>query len=175
MGRFKQLMEISYNNYRVNEAPDYVHIPGNITTTTPLTAITFDINRTQNESSTNNHSESSDILHTAHPSITTSSSSPTLLSTVDILVDVMFIIDILINFRTTYVNKNDEVVSHPKRIAAHYIKGWFIIDLVAAIPFDLLFFRTAGDQVSQRKKINKLFVCVCARLFALLLIVIMLF
>ncbi|RTG90291.1 potassium voltage-gated channel Eag-related subfamily H member 7 [Schistosoma bovis] len=119
---------------------------GNITTTTPPTAITFDINRTQNESSTNNHSESSDILHTAHPSITTSSSSPTLLSTVDILVDVMFIIDILINFRTTYVNKNDEVVSHPKRIAAHYIKGWFIIDLVAAIPFDLLFFRTAGDQ-----------------------------
>lgn len=93
----------------------------------------------------------------------------------DILVDVMFIIDILINFRTTYVNKNDEVVSHPKRIAAHYIKGWFIIDLVAAIPFDLLFFRTAGDQVSQRKKINKLFVCVCAHLFALLLIVIMLF
>ncbi|CAH8632098.1 unnamed protein product [Schistosoma bovis] len=119
---------------------------GNITTTTPPTAITFDINRTQNESSTNNHSESSDILHTTHPSITTSSSSPTLLSTVDILVDVMFIIDILINFRTTYVNKNDEVVSHPKRIAAHYIKGWFIIDLVAAIPFDLLFFRTAGDQ-----------------------------
>ncbi|CAH8629243.1 unnamed protein product [Schistosoma margrebowiei] len=120
--------------------------PRNITTTTPLTAITFDINRTQNESSASNHSESSDILHTVHPSITTSSSSPTLLSTVDILVDVMFIIDILINFRTTYVNKNDEVVSHPKRIAAHYIKGWFIIDLVAAIPFDLLFFRTAGDQ-----------------------------
>ncbi|KAK4476065.1 hypothetical protein MN116_000674 [Schistosoma mekongi] len=74
------------------------------------------------------------------------SGTSTLLSTVDILVDVMFIIDILINFRTTYVNKNDEVVSHPKRIAAHYIKGWFIIDLVAAIPFDLLFFRTAGDQ-----------------------------
>ncbi|XP_018654495.1 putative voltage-gated potassium channel [Schistosoma mansoni] len=69
-----------------------------------------------------------------------------LISVMDILVDVMFIIDILINFRTTYVNKNDEVVSHPKRIAAHYIKGWFIIDLVAAIPFDLLFFRTAGDQ-----------------------------
>lgn len=73
----------------------------------------------------------------------------TLLSTIDILVDIMFIIDILINFRTTYVNKNDEVVSHPKRIAAHYIKGWFIIDLVAAIPFDLIFFRTSGDQVSK--------------------------
>ncbi|CAH8560545.1 unnamed protein product [Schistosoma turkestanicum] len=125
--------------------------PGNITTTT-LTTITVDINRTQNKSSINNNSDISIIHHTDHPpssmisSSPTSQGAPTLLSTVDILVDIMFIIDILINFRTTYVNKNDEVVSHPKRIAAHYIKGWFIIDLVAAIPFDLLFFRTAGDQ-----------------------------
>lgn len=57
---------------------------------------------------------------------------------IDLLVDVMFIIDILINFRTTYVNGNDEVVSHPGKVAVHYLRGWFIIDLVAAIPFDLL-------------------------------------
>lgn len=52
----------------------------------------------------------------------------------------MFIVDILINFRTTYVNANDEVVSDPGKIAVHYFKGWFIIDLVAAIPFDLLLY-----------------------------------
>ncbi|VDP83831.1 unnamed protein product [Echinostoma caproni] len=75
-----------------------------------------------------------------------SSSSSALLSTVDILVDIMFFVDILINFRTTYVNKNDEVVSHPRRIATHYIKGWFFIDLVAAIPFDLIFFQSSGEQ-----------------------------
>ncbi|KAG1661759.1 Potassium voltage-gated channel subfamily H member 7 [Nymphon striatum] len=57
---------------------------------------------------------------------------------IDLLVDVMFIIDILINFRTTYVNGNDEVVSHPGKVAVHYLRGWFLIDLVAAIPFDLL-------------------------------------
>ena len=57
---------------------------------------------------------------------------------IDQIVDVMFIIDILINFRTTYVNKNDEVVSHPGKIAVHYFKGWFLIDVVAAIPFDVL-------------------------------------
>ncbi|KAH8862598.1 Potassium voltage-gated channel subfamily H member 6 [Schistosoma japonicum] len=136
---------------------------GNVTTATATTEIPVDITRTQNKSSTNNSSEpnvdhtsqspihSSSSSTASHSSSSLSSSSTTqgtsaLLSTVDILVDVMFIIDILINFRTTYVNKNDEVVSHPKRIAAHYIKGWFIIDLVAAIPFDLLFFRTAGDQ-----------------------------
>lgn len=69
------------------------------------------------------------------------------LTITDLLVDVMFIIDILINFRTTYVNKNDEVVSHPGKIAIHYFKGWFLIDVVAAIPFDLLLFGSETDEV----------------------------
>ncbi|XP_067238077.1 potassium voltage-gated channel subfamily H member 6a isoform X5 [Chanodichthys erythropterus] len=68
------------------------------------------------------------------------------LNVVDLVVDVMFIIDILINFRTTYVNHNDEVVSNPARIAQHYFKGWFLIDIVAAIPFDLLIFRSGSDE-----------------------------
>lgn len=62
-------------------------------------------------------------------------------------VDVTFIVDILINFRTTYVNSNDEVVSHPGKIAVHYFKGWFVIDLVAAIPFDLLLVGSDTDEV----------------------------
>uniref|UniRef100_UPI003AAE96FD potassium voltage-gated channel subfamily H member 6a n=1 Tax=Centroberyx gerrardi TaxID=166262 RepID=UPI003AAE96FD len=68
------------------------------------------------------------------------------LNVVDLVVDVMFIVDILINFRTTYVNHNDEVVSQPGRIAQHYFKGWFLIDIVAAIPFDLLIFRSGSDE-----------------------------
>ncbi|XP_043543492.1 potassium voltage-gated channel subfamily H member 2-like [Chiloscyllium plagiosum] len=68
------------------------------------------------------------------------------LNVVDLIVDIMFIIDILINFRTTYVNSNDEVVSHPVSIAVHYFKGWFLIDMVAAIPFDLLIFRSGSDE-----------------------------
>ncbi|XP_027424414.1 potassium voltage-gated channel subfamily H member 6 isoform X3 [Zalophus californianus] len=70
------------------------------------------------------------------------------LTVVDLIVDIMFIVDIVINFRTTYVNTNDEVVSHPRRIAIHYFKGWFLIDMVAAIPFDLLIFRTGSDETT---------------------------
>lgn len=44
------------------------------------------------------------------------------------------------------MNSNDEVVSHPVRIAVHYFKGWFLIDMVAAIPFDLLIYRN-GEEV----------------------------
>ncbi|NWT17909.1 KCNH7 protein, partial [Vireo altiloquus] len=70
------------------------------------------------------------------------------LNVVDLIVDIMFIIDILINFRTTYVNINDEVVSHPGKIAIHYFKGWFLIDMVAAIPFDLLIFGSGSEETT---------------------------
>ena len=58
----------------------------------------------------------------------------------NLIVDLMFIIDIIINFRSTYVaEETDEVVSNPKKIARHYLKTWFVVDFVAAIPFDYIF------------------------------------
>lgn len=56
----------------------------------------------------------------------------------DVIVEAMFIIDIGLNFRTTYVNKKGEVVAKPKSVALNYLRGWFIVDLLAALPFDLL-------------------------------------
>ncbi|KAJ3608460.1 hypothetical protein NHX12_025507 [Muraenolepis orangiensis] len=70
------------------------------------------------------------------------------LNMVDILVDILFIVDIVINFRTSYVSQSDEVVTEPGRVAKHYITGWFPIDLFAAIPFDLLVFRSGSDEMA---------------------------
>uniref|UniRef100_A0A4W6E5T2 Potassium voltage-gated channel, subfamily H (eag-related), member 2a n=1 Tax=Lates calcarifer TaxID=8187 RepID=A0A4W6E5T2_LATCA len=77
------------------------------------------------------------------------------LNVVDLIVDIMFIVDIIINFRTTYVNSNDEVVSQSSRIAVHYFKGWFLIDMVAAIPFDLLIYRS-GEEVVRGARLLRL-------------------
>ncbi|XP_030387007.1 potassium voltage-gated channel subfamily H member 6 [Scaptodrosophila lebanonensis] len=66
---------------------------------------------------------------------------------IDLIVDVTFVVDIIINFRTTFVNAQDEVVSHPGRIAVHYLSGWFLIDLVAAVPFDLLLVGSDTDEL----------------------------
>ena len=71
---------------------------------------------------------------------------------VDYVVDIMFVIDIFINFRTTYVDSSNEIISSPCRIAVHYLKTWFIIDIVAAIPFELLFMIGNADQVRHEKK-----------------------
>ncbi|XP_016516528.1 potassium voltage-gated channel subfamily H member 2 [Poecilia formosa] len=70
------------------------------------------------------------------------------LNVADLMVDVLFIVDIIINFRTTYVDHNDVVVTQPSRIATHYIKGWFPIDMLAATPFDLLIFRSGSDEMA---------------------------
>lgn len=75
-----------------------------------------------------------------------SSSSVDPLSAIDMFVDIMFITDILINFRTTYLH-NGEVVVSPRRIAVNYVRSWFVIDSVAAIPFDLFFYRTGNSDV----------------------------
>lgn len=38
-----------------------------------------------------------------------------------------------------------QVVTQSSRIAVHYLKGWFLIDMVAAIPFDLLIFHSEDE------------------------------
>jgi hypothetical protein len=61
------------------------------------------------------------------------------LNSIELIVDVMFIIDLLVNLRTTYVKHDEELVTKASKIAKHYLKGWFLIDITAAIPFDILF------------------------------------
>ncbi|XP_061885257.1 potassium voltage-gated channel subfamily H member 8 [Entelurus aequoreus] len=57
----------------------------------------------------------------------------------DIAVEILFILDIVFNFRTTYVSKSGQVIFDARQICIHYLTTWFIIDLVAALPFDLLY------------------------------------
>lgn len=54
-------------------------------------------------------------------------------------IDEMLFADILLNFQTTYVSKSGKVVFEHKLIALNYIRGWFLLDLIAAVPFDLLY------------------------------------
>ncbi|XP_063359627.1 potassium voltage-gated channel subfamily H member 8 isoform X2 [Cydia amplana] len=64
---------------------------------------------------------------------------PRISVTSDVVVEALFIVDILLNFRTTFVSKKGEVVSDSKAIAFNYLRSWFVVDLLAALPFDLLY------------------------------------
>lgn len=65
---------------------------------------------------------------------------------VDLAVDFMFMADMIINFRTTYMH-NGEVIVDPRRIAVNYLRGWFLIDTVSAIPFDFVLSQTGLSEV----------------------------
>ncbi|AWP19228.1 putative potassium voltage-gated channel subfamily H member 4 [Scophthalmus maximus] len=57
----------------------------------------------------------------------------------DIAVELLFILDIVLNFRTTYVSQSGQVVYDARSIYLHYCTTWFFVDLIAALPFDLLY------------------------------------
>ncbi|CAF3421185.1 unnamed protein product [Rotaria socialis] len=63
---------------------------------------------------------------------------------IDVLVDFMFIFDILISFRTTFfLKETNEVITNPILIAKHFvIDSWkrFGTDILGALPWDILFF-----------------------------------
>jgi CRP-like cAMP-binding protein len=50
------------------------------------------------------------------------------------VLDVWFLFDILLNFKTGYI-KNGTAVMHQRKIINHYLMGWFLIDLLGTIPF----------------------------------------
>lgn len=55
-----------------------------------------------------------------------------------LLMPAYFPTDIVLNFRTTFVSKSGQVVFAPKSICLHYVTTWFLLDVIAALPFDLL-------------------------------------
>ena len=48
----------------------------------------------------------------------------------------LFVIDIVLSFRTTF-KENGRWVTDGKRLALRYLKSWFILDLLSTIPFNL--------------------------------------
>uniref|UniRef100_A0A8C7QDE9 Voltage-gated delayed rectifier potassium channel KCNH4 n=1 Tax=Oncorhynchus mykiss TaxID=8022 RepID=A0A8C7QDE9_ONCMY len=57
----------------------------------------------------------------------------------DILVEILFMLDIALNFRTTFVSTSGQVVYDARSICVHYVTTWLFVDLIAALPFDLLY------------------------------------
>ena len=58
-------------------------------------------------------------------------------SAIEGAIDVMFAFDILLNFRTGYIDEHDgRTVMDPRATARRYLRGWFFLDLTTSVPID---------------------------------------
>ncbi|EQC39651.1 hypothetical protein, variant 1 [Saprolegnia diclina VS20] len=66
------------------------------------------------------------------------------------LVDLCFLFDMLLRFFLMYRDEWSNIwIAQPTQIVRHYIKGWFAVDLVSVIPFDLINFFVGSSAVQQ--------------------------
>ncbi|NXB96908.1 KCNH1 protein, partial [Vidua chalybeata] len=90
---------------------------------------------------------------------------------VDSIVDVIFLVDIVLNFHTTFVGPAGEVISDPKLIRMNYLKTWFVIDLLSCLPYDVINAFENVDEVSiplPLPSISCIFCsCLCCLLFGI--------
>ena len=67
--------------------------------------------------------------------------------------EVLFWCDMLFSFLTGFIEENGEIRMSPRAIAIHYLRFWFIIDLVANIPYEA-FSGTDASAKTARKSIK---------------------
>ncbi|MGH0130023.1 UNVERIFIED_CONTAM: hypothetical protein FKN15_041013, partial [Acipenser sinensis] len=87
--------------------------------------------------------------------------------------DTLFLLDIAINFRMGVITEDSEVVLlDPKLIACHYLKSWFVLDLISAFPVDyviLIVKELEEDQNTTTYTASKLVrIVLFARIFSLI-------
>merc|ERR1712070_327058 len=62
----------------------------------------------------------------------------------DRIVNIFFMLDVFLNFRTGFVSFDGEIVMDWKRIAKQYVRSWFFLDVLSSIPFDDL---SSGEMI----------------------------
>ena len=58
-----------------------------------------------------------------------------ILPTFDVIVDIMYMFDLILNFFMAYENSDKKTETRLNWIACHYLQSWFTLDFLACIPF----------------------------------------
>lgn len=73
-----------------------------------------------------------------------SKSSPTTFG-MELFTDIIFGIDILINFRTSYLTLNGQIhMTDPGYVRRYYLRTWFTADFLSTFPFELIYEAVSG-------------------------------
>lgn len=55
----------------------------------------------------------------------------------DLIVDLIFMVDVILNFFTPYYNNENNLVGNHKMIVINYLSTWFLFDLISSFPTDV--------------------------------------
>jgi potassium voltage-gated channel Eag-related subfamily H protein 7 len=69
-------------------------------------------------------------------------------------VDLAFVADMAVNFRLIFEDKEGTTILSKNLIARRYLRGWFAIDLLSILPFDIVGLTVNSTEVSQMKSMR---------------------
>lgn len=69
----------------------------------------------------------------------------------DVVMDIYFVCDIGLNFRTGYIDNHGEVIFGLLAIAKNYLTGFFLIDIMSVMPIDYILLIVYGQSSRQFK------------------------
>jgi len=67
------------------------------------------------------------------------------LTTTDLVLNGLFLADMLINFNSAYIREDGSIEDHRWQIAKTYFASWFLIDLISSIPYNVIELAIASD------------------------------
>ena len=73
------------------------------------------------------------------------------------IVDLLFLIDIFVIFNSAYYSDDMDMVDNRWVIGKAYLTGWFTVDVLAILPFDLILSSTNFNSLVRVAKIGKLY------------------
>ena len=76
---------------------------------------------------------------------------------INLIIDVLFGIDICLTFNTAIYNNNFQIIQNRKQIAMIYLKGWFTIDTLAIVPFEQILSATNVNGLVRFARIGRMY------------------
>ena len=76
---------------------------------------------------------------------------------IDLIIDCLFMIDIIINCFTAFYKNEDQIETSNKQILLNYLKTWMIFDIFASIPYQEIFKESSWNGVIKVGRLPRLY------------------
>ena len=73
------------------------------------------------------------------------------------IIDLIFLFDMIVIFNSAFYTVDLDIVDDRKKIFLNYFKGWFLIDLLAIIPFDYILNASSFNSLARVARFGRLY------------------